>query len=465
MDEATSLCWAEQEFGQARLGNALRTRRAVALAAAVMRTPAGTVTGVLSGPAEREGAFRFVENPEVAAGALADSSHMATVRRCREPITIVAVDQTTLSVTDSMSRKGFGPCGGRFDDQTNKRGVEVMSALAVSPNGATLGLLAQSWLRRSDKRSPPYHQDDRPLQERESDLWLQAIEQAQSRFDEAGSNSRPWFQLDRGGDCWRVFDFADHHDVWLTVRSTHDRRLWDSHLTLHKRMAVAPCRGTLRVFVPARRPPAQNPRPARIAQLQIRYEPVVTELTDEAGNKIPVELTAVHVSEQGRHADRIRWCLLTTHPVKTFADAKLVVFAYAQRWRIEDFHRAWKSGACDVESSQLRSPGAFCRWATILAAVATRIEQLKHLLRTMPDVPAIDHLSRLEQDAAIVLSYTRKFKPGDDLTLGQVIILIAQAGGYTGKSSGGPPGTITLTRGMDRVQAAVAAIQRLNNKT
>ena len=138
------------------------------------------------------------------------------------------------------------------------------------------------------------------------------------------------------------------------------------------------------------------------------------------------------------------------------------MFAYTQRWRVEDFHRAWKSGACDVESSQLRSPGAFCRWATILAAVATRIEQLKHLSRTTPDVPAIDHLTRIEQDAAIVLSETRKFKPGDELTLRQAVELIAQAGGYTGKSSGGPPGTITLTRGMHDVQIAVAAMERLN---
>jgi hypothetical protein len=380
-------------------------------------------------------------------------------------MTIVPVDQTTLSVTDSMRSKGFGPCGGRFDDRSDKRGVEVMSALAVTANGATLGLLSQRWWCRNDERSPRYQQDDRPVQERESDLWLQAMQQAQSRFDEVGSTSRPWYQLDRGGDYWRVFDFADHNDVWLTVRSAHDRCLWESHLSLHQFMAVAPCRGMLRVFVPAQRPPNKRPRPARIAQLVVRYEPVTVELTDDAGNKIPVELTAVHVSEQGRHADRIRWCLLTTHPVKTFADAKLVVFAYTQRWRVEDFHRAWKSGACDVESSQLRSPGAFCRWATILAAVATRIEQLKHLSRTTPDIPAIDHLTRLEQDAAIVLSNTRKFKPGDVLTLGQAVHLIAEAGGYTGKSSGGPPGTITLTRGMDRVLTAVTAMERLNNKT
>ena len=198
MDAETSACWAEQEFGRARLGNALRTRRVVSLAAAVLRSPGGTVTGVLKGSAEREGAFRLLENRAVAAGALADSSHLATAQRCREPMTIVPVDQTTLSVTDSMRSKGFGRCGGRFDDQSDKRGVEVMSALAVTANGATLGLLSQRWWCRNDERSPRYQQDDRPVQERESDLWLQAMQQAQSRFDQVGSTSRPWYQLGAG---------------------------------------------------------------------------------------------------------------------------------------------------------------------------------------------------------------------------------------------------------------------------
>jgi len=52
--------WARQEFGEARLGNALRNRRVERLAAAVLRKPAGTVTGVLKGDADREGAFRLL---------------------------------------------------------------------------------------------------------------------------------------------------------------------------------------------------------------------------------------------------------------------------------------------------------------------------------------------------------------------------------------------------------------------
>ena len=37
-------------------------------------------------------------------------------------------------------------------------------------------------------------------------------------------------------------------------------------------------------------------------------------------------------------------------------------------------------------------------------------------------------------------------------SLVDVVRWIAQEGGYTGKSSGGPPGAIVLSRGMERLQ-------------
>jgi hypothetical protein len=459
MNATASLKWARGEFGEARLGNALRNRRAVQLAASTLRKPAGTVTGVVKSAAEREGAFRFLNNPHVSPAVLARSSHLATARRCSAPYTFVVVDQTAVSITDWSGTKGLGPAG---DGRSNKkRGAEVMSAMAVASNGTPLGLLAQQWWRRSDEASPTYNQDTRPAEERESDLWLRALEDVHERLQQVGSPTRPWFQLDRGGDFWRVFEYAEQHDAWLTVRSAYDRCLWDREVPLHRYITRTPIRGQLNALIPARREPNKATRRARTASLSIRYEVVPLELTDNDRDKVVVEVTALHVVERSTRRDRIEWVLLTTYPVNSLADAKLVVRGYTRRWRIEEFHRAWKSGACDIQSSQLRSPDAFCRWATILAAVASRIEQLKHFSRTTPNVAATVYLTRTEIDAAIVLSETRKFAPGDELTIAQAVELVARAGGYTGKSSGGPPGTITISRGLRDVQAAAAVIDRL----
>lgn len=144
----------------------------------------------------------------------------------------------------------------------------------------------------------------------------------------------------------------------------------------------------------------------------------------------------------------------------TFEQALAVVRAYRYRWRIEDFHRAWKGGACKLESSQLRSPHALRRWATILASVASRAERLKTASRAAPDSSALTELSRDEIDAAILLSRTKAFNRGDELTLGEAVELVAVVGGYTGrKSSGGPPGATVISRGLSDVLIAVRAIE------
>jgi hypothetical protein len=41
------------------------------------------------------------------------------------------------------------------------------------------------------------------------------------------------------------------------------------------------------------------------------------------------------------------------------------------------------------------------------------------------------------------------------LNLEQAVLYVAEFGGYTGKSSGGPPGSTTIARGLERLQLVV----------
>jgi hypothetical protein len=58
------------------------------------------------------------------------------------------------------------------------------------------------------------------------------------------------------------------------------------------------------------------------------------------------------------------------HTADTFDDACQIVRGYCQRWHIEAFHKTWKSGACNVEESQLRS--AAQAWAVQCAPASMR---------------------------------------------------------------------------------------------
>lgn len=159
------------------------------------------------------------------------------------------------------------------------------------------------------------------------------------------------------------------------------------------------------------------------------------------------------------------WLLLTNHPVETVDDVRLVVFGYTLRWRIEDFHRTWKGGGCRVEQTQLRAREHVLKWATILAAVALRIERLKHLSRVSPELPADAEFTSREIQALLVLKQPSeaptKSLLGSTLTIGQATRLIAELGGYTGKSSGGPPGSTTIGRGLERIRIAAEVLDAL----
>jgi hypothetical protein len=201
--------------------------------------------------------------------------------------------------------------------------------------------------------------------------------------------------------------------------------------------------------------PERPGRRERTAVMQLRSCKVTLELRDKRTRKrFPLQVYAVHARELGapRGEKPLEWMLLTTRPVHDVHDAYEVVSGYAQRWRIEEFHRTWKTGACNVEATQLRAADHVIRWAVILASVAMRIQRLIHLSRSQPDAPATLEFTQPEIDAVIAAAHPKGYKAGDVPRLVDVVRWIAQEGGYTGRSSGGPPGATVLTRGMERLQ-------------
>ena len=122
---------------------------------------------------------------------------------------------------------------------------------------------------------------------------------------------------------------------------------------------------------------------------------------------------------------------------------------------------------CNVESTQLHAKAHVIKWATLLAAVAMRVERLKHLARQEPTLPASAELTPTEIRALIVLKrkYKKRTEEISDAmpTIAQATLWIAEFGGYTGKSSGGPPGSITIGRGLEYLRAAADGIEALQS--
>jgi hypothetical protein len=458
--------WAREEFGHVRLGDERRRSRLLAMSAQLALTPAGKVSQVFRGDAERQGAYDLLESSCVHASALMAAMGQATARRCAgAAFAFVPLDGTSLTLVDHTRDKDFGAVGTYAD---RGRGLKVIDAIVVSPRGVPLGCGAMQWWSRPIERVQRVHHHLRPVDEKETKHWLDAIDQCVDTFRQHAPDTRAWFQLDREGDAWPILERMALTEHWFTVRSRSDRCVHVGHRTRRLRQVLSGKRMLGDYLLEVATAPGRS---RRLACMTLKAATVTLEVRDQCTHdRHALTLNAVWVREQGttpRGENPVDWLLLTNHPIDTFEACKRVVFGYTQRWRIEDFHKTWKSGVCNVESTQLHATAHVIKWATLLAAVAMRVERLKHLAREQPDLPASVELTKHEIRALILMKRKHKKRtetiPDTMPTVAKATLWLAEMGGYTGKSSGGPPGSITIGRGLERVLMAAEVLEILHS--
>jgi hypothetical protein len=137
------------------------------------------------------------------------------------------------------------------------------------------------------------------------------------------------------------------------------------------------------------------------------------------------------------------WVLLTSLPVSTLAQIKKVVGCYTQRWLVEEFHKALKSGT-QVEASQLATARALQALCAVLSLVALRLLETKLYARAFPDEP----MPTGQFAPELIQLLSAKFgRPPEGWTQRTVWRGIARCGGFLGRTGDGEPGWITIWRG------------------
>jgi hypothetical protein len=461
----TAQAWAQEEFGHANVGDARRTNRLVNMAASAALFPSGKLTDVFQTSATRQGAYKFVENESVEAEAISEAAGLASAKRCAdEPFVFVAVDGTSINLTDRAGTKDFGTVGSFTN---GARGMQLVAAIAVDLDGVPIGLTSMQWWNRLEKVSTP--RKSRAFDEKELRHWGDACLETCARFAQEAPECKLWFLTDREGDAWELLQLLDTTEHWYTVRGNHNRRVkskWASPKYIFDKLAPKHTqKGSYKLHVSG-----SHGRTARTARINIHTAQVTLLLKNSRNDRIhEFPVRAIYVREAGKvppGEERIEWLLYTNYPAQTMEDTLLVVHGYMYRWRIEDLFRVWKSGACNVESTQLQTTKSVKIWANMLASVAARIERLKHLAREKPNLPATEEFAQNEIDALVLLKRQRKKNNeviGDETpTIAQAVLWLAELGGYTGKSSGGPPGSVTIARGLERLEPAAEMLRLLS---
>jgi hypothetical protein len=451
--------WAFNEFANADFNDRRLTSRLQFIASHFVQQPLASIPQACGNWTNSKAAYRFCSNDKISFEAILAPHSNCTLERLslsQSSVILCPQDTTTLNYIAHPATQGLGHVGTK---PGKSLGMLLHSTLAVSPQGDLCGLLhAHCWARPKRKKSRRTRsRHHKKISEKETFRWLQGfrhVDQLAHLYP-----NHQWVSVnDREGDIYEVLQeaTAPGHRAGLLVRARHDRSLLDQRgKTLFKHLRRLPEAGAYTVRVPR-----HDNQPARAVTLSVRFAAVSFSAPRYHSGQPPLTLWAVWAQEINPPTGQkpIRWCLLTTVPVHTLAEAIERIEWYVKRWTIEEFHRVLKSG-CQVQARQLTTRARLQRALAIDMVVAWRIMDLNKAARLQPDAPADRWLSTTEWQALYCYVHRTQEAPAKPPTIGEAVRWIAQLGGFLARQSDGHPGAMTLWRGLQRLNDIAASWQ------
>ena len=439
--------WAEEELGGARLGDARLRQRLLTLARDRYARPQANLPQACQTRAKTKAAYRFLEHPDTTMDALLQPHFEATRQRlAAEKLVLAVQDTTSLNYTTHRATDDLGPIGTQAE---GARGLWLHSTLAFNTEGTPLGLLdVQCWARDGRQFGKHHERKKRSIEEKESAKWLKSF-RALAQVQRRTPGTRLVSVGDREADIYELFQeaLADAQGPGLLVRAEQDRLRAEGQEHLWPWLARQAAAGVQEIGVPRR-----GAQRARVAQMEVRFAQVTLQPPCGKPKLPPLTLGAVLAQEADAPAGLkpLRWMLLTTCAVESFAAACEKLHWYTLRWGIEVYHRTLKSG-CQIEQRQLGSAERLEACLAIDLVVAWRIFHLAKLGRETPAVPCTVYFEEAQWKALLAYITKNPLPPAQPPSLGQAMRLVASLGGFLGRKGDGNPGTQTLWLGLQRL--------------
>jgi hypothetical protein len=460
-----------EEFRGARLGDARLTMRVASIVGSLEAAPALGFPQALKTGGATEGFYRFLRNPRVRYGALVDSHAVETVSRISPGSTVRVVHDTTeLSFSGQIdTRSGLG----RLRSSSSGQGflAHASLVLSVDPVPKPLGVVGlYCWARSKPARRSRKMSGSElaKLPDRESSRWPMQVKKVESVISGRGSAIH---LMDREGDAYPLLNMLVEEGRRFVVRMARDRKVFtvtgddehDEELDFSEQLNRIPV--VVEREVPLSRrvsstiPATSKAHPERLsrrAQLSIRSGRVALRrpryLGDEVAEGLAVNVVYVQEIDAPKGQEPIAWVLATTEPVDLPIDVEAVLDHYRARWVIEEFFKALKTG-CALETRQLESFETLTNALALFVPIAWRMLLLRALSRETPDAPADQVLTPTQIQ---VLRHEQPQKmPASGATVQHALYAVAGMGGHL--KSNGPPGWLTLARGMQTLTTLAQA--------
>jgi hypothetical protein len=259
--------------------------------------------------------------------------------------------------------------------------------------------------------------------------------------------------MDREGDIFDVLFEAtrEGRNSRVIIRAKNNRAIDEEAGRIFEALEAEEPVAEMKVAVPRR--PDREPR---IATLAVRFKKVkvlVPRHRPKSSGLEPIEVMAVSAEEVDfpKGVDPVSWILLTTLPVDGAEAATQIVEWYACRWTIEVVFRILKTG-CKMEERRLERRERLERCLAMDLIVAWRILYLTMVGRETPNLPCSVVFEDYEWKALWVFVHkSRDAVPKEPPTLQEVSLLIGRLGGHLARKRDGPPGPMTMWRGLQRL--------------
>jgi hypothetical protein len=268
--------------------------------------------------------------------------------------------------------------------------------------------------------------------------------------------------FDRGADNFEVYAHLILNGCDWVVRATHlSRRVTMPNgkpQPLGQYLDRLPACGTYE-----RQVRACGDQPARLAKIELRCGPVLVPvpvhrtpwLREQAIAAIAMWVVDAREIDPPADVTPLRWTLFTSQAATIGAEALSVVQKYEQRWIIEEYHKALKTG-CQVESRRFATGERLKAITGFLASVAVRLLQLRSVARSHPNLPAREVVPPTWLTALAALTGRTHHAP----TVRDFFRDLAGLGGFLGRKRDGEAGWMTIWRGFDMLVIALQCLTR-----
>lgn len=446
--------WCEAELAGLELADGRLRRRAVESLQRLSQQPTASIPETCGEWAATKGVYGLFKHPTVNHQVLLAPHREQTIERMLPYERVLAVQDTSyLNLSHFESMKKIGPIGTKKQEL---RGLVMHTTLAMTEQGVNLGVLNQQvWARdeKEEEEGKGEKEPEPPIEAKESYKWLVGLMQTPKL-----AQTEVVTVCDAEADVYELLALAVETDKKLLVRAAQDRALMPPEVGLVRRaVGAAPMCAQLTLNLSAREKEAARQATVSVYYKKVKLKPPQRPARADRAPLPPLVVWAVLLQEvhPPPGATPVDWLLLTTVPVHSAQAALQCSAWYCLRWQIEIWHKILKSG-CRIEHRRLKDADRLLPCLAFYAIIAWRLHWLTHLARHDPAAPCTTALTSAEWQALYAHATGSTDMPAEPPSIAQVVLWVAQLGGFLARKGDGYPGVMVLWRGWQRLQDLVS---------